>query len=242
MQQPLHLSGAIRPGDCVANGWNLVMQNFGLLAGASFVALLLIACIPCLNFVLMGPVLGGVYFLMLRAMRGETVGFGMLFKGFESFLPLMLIGILLSIPDMGFQAVQMVVDINGLLKSGGFPIDGTFYQQAPPAQDQTFFMLLFAAAALAFAIFGLIWKTLLFFAVPLAVEYGIGPLEAIKLSVSAALSNIGGLIVLTILEALVAFVGILALCIGIFVAIPVIWAANAFAYRQVFPYRGQPGT
>lgn len=239
MPQPAYLSGAIRAGDCVANGWNLVLQNFGLLIGTSFLAILLIACIPCVNFLLMGPVLGGIYFLMLKAMRNEPVNFGMLFKGFERFLPLMFIGLVLSVPDIGFQTVQFVVDINDLIKGGGIPIDRNFFQQAPPAQDQTFFLLLFAAIALAFAIFGFVWKTLLFFAVPLAVEYGIGPIEAFKLSVSAALSNIGGLIVLTILEIVIALFGIFAFCIGIFVAIPVIWAANAFAYRQVFPYRGE---
>ena len=67
------------------------------------------------------------------------------------------------------------------------------------------------------------------------MEHDIGAIDAIKLSVRAATSNIGGLILLFILEFLVALVGLLALCIGIFFVIPIIYAANAFAYRQVFP-------
>ena len=41
---------------------------------------------------------------------------------------------------------------------------------------------------------------------------------------------------LFIFEFLLALAGVLALCIGIFFVIPIIYAANAFAYRQVFPW------
>ena len=74
-----------------------------------------------------------------------------------------------------------------------------------------------------------------FFAIPLILERDLGVFDAIKFSAKAAFSNLGGLIVLMILGGLVGILGVLALCLGIFVAIPVIYAANAFAYRQVFP-------
>lgn len=246
MQPPQHLSGAINAGDCIANGWSLVTQNFGLYLGTSLLAILMIVCIPCVNVLLVGPVMGGIYFMMLRSMRGEPIDFGMLFKGFEHFLPLMVVGFVVSLPDIGFQGVQFVVDLRGLLAGGGVPTgDATFFQgDAAALRDLTQLWLL-AGVAFAFGLFGFIWKIMLFFAVPLAMEYKLGPLDAMKLSVSAAMSNMGGLILLTILEVLVAIVGVLAVCVGIFLAIPVIWAANAFAYRQVFPYQddvvvGQP--
>ncbi|QQS31788.1 MAG: hypothetical protein IPM50_08840 [Acidobacteriota bacterium] len=234
-----HLSGAIKAGDCIANGWNLVTQNLGIYLVTSLLAILIMVCVPCVNVLLVGPIMGGIYFMMLRSMRGEPVDFGMMFKGFEHFLPLMVVGFVVSIPDIGFQGVQFIVDINDLIRGGGFPTaDPTFFQgDASVYRDLTQLWLL-AGVAFAFGLFGFIWKILLFFAVPLAMEYKLGPLDAMKLSVSAAMSNLGGLILLTILEVIVAIIGVLALCIGIFLAIPVIWAANAFAYRQVFPHSG----
>lgn len=240
MQPPQHLSGAINAGDCIANGWSLVTQNFGIYLTTSLLAILIIVCVPCVNVLLVGPIMGGIYFMMLRSMRGEPVDFGMMFKGFEQFLPLMVVGFVVSIPDIGFQGVQFIVDINDLFRGSGIPAgDATFFQGDASVDRGLAQLWLLAGVAFAFGLFGFIWKIMLFFAVPLAMEYKLGPLDAMKLSVSAAMSNMGGLILLTILEVLVAIVGVLALCVGIFVAIPVIWAANAFAYRQVFPYQGE---
>jgi len=89
--------------------------------------------------------------------------------------------------------------------------------------------------ALVLMLFAIAWRVLLYFAIPLAMEHDLGPVEAMKLSAKAATSNIGGLIVLFILEALVAVLGVLMLCIGVFFVMPIIFVANVFAYRQVFP-------
>jgi hypothetical protein len=239
LQQPQYLPGAINAGDCIANGWALLKENFGIYIGASLLAILITVCVPCVNILLVGPIMGGIYFMMLRSMRGEAVDVGMLFKGFEHFLPLMIVGFVFSIPDIGFQGVQFIVDINDLVRSGGItPGDATFFQADVTVSRDLTQLWLLAGVAFAFGLFGFVWKIMLFFAVPLAMEYKLGALDAMKLSVAAAMSNLGGLILLTILEVIVALVGVLALCVGIFLAIPVIWAANAFAYRQVFPFQG----
>jgi uncharacterized membrane protein len=62
-----------------------------------------------------------------------------------------------------------------------------------------------------------------------------GPIDAIKLSARAALSNAGGIIVLLILGGLVNILGVIALCFGLLVSIPVTIVANTIAYRMVFP-------
>jgi uncharacterized membrane protein len=65
-------------------------------------------------------------------------------------------------------------------------------------------------------------------------------MDAIKLSIKAATANVGGIIVLFIFEFLVALLGVVMCFLGlIFISIPVIYAANAFAYRQVFPLMQQ---
>lgn len=227
---------AISPGDCIGNAWGLVTNKFWLYIGIGVVTLIMISCIPFLNIFLMGPVLGGFYYVVLRDMRDEAVDFGMLFKGFEKFLPLMVVGLIQAIPGIIIQVLQYTVNIAQLIgvDSGGG--SGTFYQSDMP----DFGVLQGISMAFLFVIIGLslfsiIWNLAFQFAIPLIIEHDLSIGDAIKTSVSAALGNLGGMIVLLILSVLVGIVGVLAICLGLFVAIPVIYAANAFAYRQVFP-------
>jgi hypothetical protein len=81
--------GAIDAGGCVSQAWELVKRNFGLYIGAGLVTILLISCIPFVNFFLIGPMMGGFAYIVLRDLRNEPIDFGMLFKGFEKFVPLM---------------------------------------------------------------------------------------------------------------------------------------------------------
>lgn len=229
---------AISPGDCIGNAWGLVTGKFWLYIGLGAVTLVMIGCIPVVNLFLLGPVVGGFYYVVLRDMRGEPVDFGMLFKGFEKFVPLMVIGLIQSIPGVIFQIIRFSVDIAQLFSTinRGGSSRGTFFQSSVPefgiTEGLSIFMIVFA---LLFMIFSIIWNIAFAFAVPLALENDLGAIDAIKLSARAAFGNFGGLIVLIILEGLVAILGLIALCLGFFVAIPVIYAANAFAYRQVFP-------
>ncbi|CAN5315779.1 hypothetical protein BH10ACI3_BH10ACI3_29670 [soil metagenome] len=228
---------AIDAGGCVSNGWELVKRNYGMYLGISLIAMVLAGCIPCISLFLVGPILGGVYFVLLREMQGEPVDFGMMFKGFEKFVPLMVIGIIQSIPEIIGQVLRITVDLSRLgLTGGGRDTDFQFFQSSKPEFAIASGVLIIAAiVALVIILFSVVWRVLLFFALPLAMEHDIGPMDAIKLSAKAATSNIGGLIVLFIFEFLIALLGVLALCIGVFFVIPIIYAANAFAYRQVFP-------
>jgi uncharacterized membrane protein len=205
--------------------------------GIALIAMILAGCIPCVSLFLVGPVLAGVYYVVLREMRGEPVEFGMMFKGFEKFVPLMVIGIVQSIPEIIGQILRFTVDIGRLGLTGGRKDgDFQFFQSSNPEFAIASGVLVFVAlVAFVLIIVGVVWRVLLFFAIPLALEYDLGPVDAMKLSAQAAMSNVGGLIVLFIFEFLIALAGILALCIGVFFVIPIIYAANAFAYRQVFP-------
>jgi len=101
---------------------------------------------------------------------------------------------------------------------------------------QTEARLLIAIVALVLILFAIVWRFLLFFAIPIAMEHDIGAMDAIKLSVRAAGANVGGIIVLFIFEFLVTLLGVVMCFLGLFlISIPIIYAANAFAYRQVFP-------
>jgi hypothetical protein len=231
-----YVSGAIGPGDCISNAWTLVTRRFGLYIGIGIVVMLMLGCIPLLNWILFGPVMAGFYYLVLRDMSDEPVDFGMLFKGFEKFLPLMVAGLVQIAPSILATIIQYSVDaarLFGGMSSG--PGDGNFYQ---PGRDLMFEGITAGVliVVVVLSLIGIVWSIALSFAVPLIMEHDLSIGDALVTSLKAAGSNAGGLIVLIILEILVVLLGVIALCIGIFVAIPVIYAANVFAYRQVFPH------
>ena len=227
---------AINAGDCVSNAWNLVKQNYGMYLGIALVGMLLSGCIPCVSLFLVGPILGGIYYVLLREMRGEPVEFGMMFKGFEKFVPLMVIGLVQAIPEIIGQGLRLVAQFGQIGLSGGKNKDFDFFQSSNPEfAIASGLLIVIAIVAVVLILFGIAWRVLLFFAIPIALERDLGPVDAMKLSAKAATSNVGGLIVLFIFEFLIALLGIIALCIGIFFVIPILYAANAFAYRQVFP-------
>lgn len=228
---------AINPGDCIGNAWQLVTRNLGMYLGIGVLTLIMIGCIPIVNIVLMGPVLGGFYYVLLRDMRDEPVEFGMMFKGFEKFVPLMLVGLIQAIPGLIFQILQFSVDIARLAGVG--PAAGTinreFFQTSGSEIAGIGIGVFLLIVGLFLFVLMILWTIAFQFAVPLIIEHDLGVVEAIKLSATAGFANAGSMIVLFILVGLVGLVGVLALCVGYFVAFPVGYAAFAFAYRQVFP-------
>ncbi len=230
-------SGAIDGSGCVSDGWELVKRNYGLFFGVSLVGMILAGCIPCVSLFLVGPIMGGLYYIFLRDMRGEPVDFGMLFKGFDKFVPLMVIGIVQSVPEIIGQILRITVDV-GRIGLEGATGRGDLYQSSSdtfPIALASGMLVIIIIVAVILILAGIVWRVLLFFAIPLAMEHDLGAVDAMKLSARAAMSNVGGLIVLFIFEFLVALLGVIMLCIGILFVMPIIYAANAFAYRQVFP-------
>jgi uncharacterized membrane protein len=238
MFMPQFMPGAIDAGDCISNAWNMLKNNYGMYLGIAIVAILLTGCIPCLNIFIMGPIMGGVYYVVLRDMRGESVDFGMMFKGFEKFVPLMVIGLIQAIPGVIAQILRFTIDLGQLGLSGGRGSgDFQFFQAAERDAALAGGLVIVAAiVGILFFFIAIAWWALTFFAVPLAMEYDLGAIDALKLSARAATSNVGGLILLFIFTILLMIVGLLLLCVGTFLlSVPVMYLANAFAYRQVFP-------
>lgn len=233
-----HVSGAISAGDCVSGAWNLVTRRFWLYIGLGLITILLISCVPIVNFFLIGPILGGFYYLVLRDMRDEPVDFGMLFKGFDKFVPLMVVGLIQAAPSIVFTIIQYTVDLARIAAGVGSGGDVFQFQSGSGVLAGLSMAVVLVGVVLFF--FGIAWHLAFMFAIPLVLEHGLDIGDALLTSLKAAGSNVGGLILLLILQILISILGVMALCVGIFVAIPVLYAANAFAYRMVFPYFDKP--
>jgi hypothetical protein len=92
-------------GDCFSRSWNLVRDNFWLLAGATAVAKVLgyaLWFVPALGIpatALLALVFqGGLHWLFLKRVRGEPADIGDVFAGFSlAFVPLLLAGIVVHV-------------------------------------------------------------------------------------------------------------------------------------------------
>lgn len=89
-----------RPGAWIGAGWNLVKANLGVSIGAILLIAILNTFVP---FILAGPLLVGLHFLYVKALRGQRPAIADLFYGFQFFLPAMLAGIVISaLTTIGF--------------------------------------------------------------------------------------------------------------------------------------------
>jgi uncharacterized membrane protein len=72
------------------------------------------------------------------------------------------------------------------------------------------------------------------FAYPLIVDRRLSGLNAVKLSIRAALANFWRLLGMLLLTGLLSFAGVFLCYVGVFLVMPLGFAAIAMAYEQVF--------
>lgn len=226
-------SSAIDPSGCVYQAWELVTRRFWLYIGVSLLIILLISCVPIVNWLLYGPLYAGLYYIVFRDLRDEDVEFGQVFKGFEQFVPLMVVGLVVQIPTIIIGILGWAAQILDLMRlsSGGAENGAVFGDLSNELSTSDFLSVIILIAWL----LNIFWLFLFSFAVPLVLDRGLGLADALRLSASGATSNVGGMIILGLLLAVVGMIGFLVFCVGIFVAIAVAQVAWAVAYRQIFP-------
>jgi len=233
-------SGAIKASDCISDAWELIKDNYWMFWGMAMLGVVLLGCIPCVNVFLAGPLMVGIYIAVLTKMRGGVVTFDMLFKGFEKFVPAMVVGLIQNIPEIISTVLRFTINLAdlGLKSRGGRDFDFFAPSDMAPALAGGLIVLIIIVVLASIA-FGIAWHITFMMALPLLAEHDLGPMEAIKLSARAGWSNPGGIIVLAILQFLIMLLGVLALCIGWLFVIPVIIVSNFIAYRMVFPETSQ---
>lgn len=221
--------GAIKPVECLKQGWALIKDQYWLFLGIVVVAILIGGAIPF--GILYGPMLCGIYVCFFNKMSGRPVSFDQLFKGFDYFLQSAIAIVIQVLPMMALMIlayVPLILMPIFMVPSGG--------RNSEP--DPAVFFTVFGAFSLflfgAIVVGGLI-GSLFIFTIPLIVERNLTAIEALKTSAKAVIGNLGGLIGLYLLNVLIGLVGILACYFGIFFLMPIAFASYAVAYRQVFP-------
>jgi len=228
---------AIDASSAFSSAWEQVKGSYGTYLGASLVAMILISCLSCISWFLVGPTLGGIYYVAARGHRGESVEFGMMFEGFKKFVPLMAVGLIQAIPTI------LATILNTGLNFGRLGImlsNPEAMRQAQRTGDlgpaEAGLTLALVAFYLVFLVVTIVWALVTYFAIPLVMEYDLSPIEAVKLSAKASFANIGGIFMVGIYGILVGLIGVVLLCIGVYlVSMPIMFVANAIVFLQVFP-------
>jgi hypothetical protein len=227
-------TGVIKPVECVKEGWALIKDQYWLFLGIVFVGIFVGGAVP---LVLIGPMMVGIYMCFFRRMRGETVDFGNLFKGFDYFAQGLIAALLQMIPMLVVMVPAYIIMFALMMTSlprGGGRMD-------PDASSR--FVFTFLGFELVFVVVmlvvGISVGVFFMFAFPLIADRGLSGLEATKLSIKAGKANFGGILSLLLLNAAIGILGVLACYVGVFFIMPISLASYAVAYRRVFPALSQ---
>lgn len=235
MQNIQITKGVISPTECIKNGWFLLEQNYWMMFGIvtlEWLAFFFLGFIPIvgslISILFQGTLVAGVYYIFIKQIRGQQTHFGEMFQGFNKFLPTLILGIISSIPDILFFVTAYFMNILTALQSRMTDNNQIIALGIGVVVGGIAFFIIYFILKIVFGI-------AFFFVFQLIMDHDLSVSDAMKLSFRGAKQNLGGLALLWILEFAIIVGGLLVFCIGFFFVMPVIYAANTFAYRQVFP-------
>ena len=127
--------GAVRPMQCLADGWRLIKEEYWFFLGIAFVGELISQLAPLF---LMGPAYFGIHICLLHRANGQRVTFDMLFQGFNYFAPSLLASFLMMLP-----MIVIVIIYYAALAGGGIGL-AIWAGQNPQGGGQDAVWLMFA--------------------------------------------------------------------------------------------------
>jgi uncharacterized membrane protein len=217
--------GVVQPIYCIKTGWGLLRDQYWLFVGMAAVAILLGSLVPF--GIILGSMMCGIYMALFRRRRGEIVEFGILFKGFDYFGESIVATLIHYVP-----IVMVIVPFYIVLYGGLFLIT---QQGGEPNSSAVFgFFAVILVLVLIMMVLIILISVIFTFSYPLIVDRKLSGLDAVKMSARGALANFWPLLGLLFLNGLLGFAGVLLCYVGVFLALPVGFAAIGVAYEQVF--------
>ncbi len=218
--------GGVQPIYCLKTGWSLVRDQYWLLVGMSAVAIILGSLVPF--GIMFGPMMCGIYLALFQRRRAQTVEFGTLFKGLDYFGESVVATLIHYVP-----IVIIIIPFYIAIYGGLFLIMPRQGGEPDPSTLIGFFAVLLVFG-LTMMVLIILLSVIFTFSYPLIVDRKMSGLDAVKLSARGALANFWPLLGLLLLNGLIGFAGVLLCYVGVFLALPLTFAAIAVAYEQVF--------
>ncbi len=237
----------LSPMAAISRGMSLVFAKPGPTIGISalIIAMMIGAgLVPCVGsivqIVVTGPLTAAWYGYFLRHIRGQSASMDDVFSVFSSPDLLHMIGVHLVVTAI---SVVLIVPFVAIVF---FTMIGTVAATAAAANGDAAPFVMGPLALLPFlallpVIAVLIYLTMAFmFAPVLVLDRGLAFWPAMRLSMRVVNRQLLPMVGLVLLAWLIGLAGLLALCLGILVAMPVIVASYAFAYEDLFGETGTP--
>ncbi len=224
MQDQQFNTGVIRPVEVYKEAWELIKDQYWLVLGITIVGMLIGSAVPV---VLIGPMMCGIYLCLFDRIEGRELKFEKLFKGFDFFGASLIVAVVIMVP-MFVLIFSIYIPMIGMAMAGSRMSES---ELIPFLIGTIIFEIILVFVMVCF-------HTLLLFSFPLIADRKLGGIDAIKLSAKAVWANLGSIAGLIGVGFVVAIVGYLMLCIGIYLVLPLIMTSSAVAYRKVFPQMG----
>jgi|SRR5579859_4608155 len=223
-------------GNCVSRGWELVKKNFGVLVGGVALFMLVelvvggLSVIPIIggvfslvNLFLLGPLMGGVYYLVLKVIRGQPAEAGDVFAGFKMRFVHLMLAYLVMILISGVLAIPGVIVMV-------IPIIQMFRHQQVDGPDMALAILGFFVMLIPMIYVTTSWL----FSFPLVIDKQLDFWPAMQTSRKVVNRHWWKIFALLIVCALVNVVGMCACYVGMFFTAPIVFAAMMYAYEDLF--------
>ena len=242
-------------GGCIARGFGLLKTNGGLLIGGVLVygliqlAFSLFGKLPFIgiifslaNFVVSGALMGGLFYLILRLIRGEPASLNDLFAGFrrsfgQLFLGVLVPGLLIGLTMLPFviyfclRLVPLVKDVNfpNLLQNQSqSDLVNLMQNIISTAILPSLWVLLICGIPATYL--SVSWK----FTLPLIIDQQLDFGAAMKASWRKVNQHWWQVFGLVLLIDLVNLAGLCVCCVGLIVSIPIGLAALMYGYETIF--------
>lgn len=223
---PAFNRNAVDPIECLKAGRDLVRNQYWLFVGMSAVGLIIGTVVPL--GILLGPMMCGIYLALFQTRRGQPIEFNVLFKGFDYFGDSVVATLLHMIPLIVVFVPSYIAFYIGMFM---------MMPRAGADPDPTALLGFFGAVMVFWIVMMVILIVLSIgftFAYPLIVDRRLSGIEAVKLSIKAAMANFWRLLGLMLISGALNFIGVLLCYVGVFFVLPINFAAIAMAYEQVF--------
>ena len=239
-------------GGCISRGWELVKGNFGTLFIPVLIYFLIEMAIGALgkiplvgpifsisNLFITGPLMAGVFYIFIRAIRNEPAELGNIFAGFRGGFWQLFLGYV--VPALAYLACMLpflviyfmkVMPILSQLKHTNPNDMQDALPQIMPALKSVFFTSL---PILFICMIPVIYLTVNWqFTLPLIIDKKMSFWPAMKASWKMVHKHWWHLFGLVVVIGLLNIAGALACCIGLMFTLPVGFAALMYAYETIF--------
>ncbi len=209
--QPAPSAGQMTLGPFVSKAWALVTADLVLFI-VSYLIVAVLCSIPLVGLIIGGPLMFGFLRIVQKRYKGEPAEIGQVFDGFKDFTK-GLVTVLLALAASLCIVIPIVIIIVVL--------------SMIPCVGAVLAIVLYICAILALS-------AGLYFLMPIAALSATSPMDAIKASIKFLIANIGPMVLLSVVTALISMAGAIACGVGVLFTVPLAMTISVIAYNEYY--------